>query len=454
MYFSMKYPLYSVITVLLPIILWHIVPGALHTTMDGLQNSWLFLRENPIIMLAIGGTSIAQYVQNFIYNIYELATAKFFRTYKFDSSISPTEYKLVYTACNGDGCKFVSPYYVMKNTFASSAKSVIEFYNILNPSTVYIALFNNVPCTIIDSLQSSAGANGLATNTLSITIPSLFASMFENYIRSIMGEKPVCEEGYGSYSAIKYVKSGRSNTTVRRAMNPTNYAFDEGVIERIMSKINTFIQPDTQSKYDREGRPYRLSILLHGPPGTGKTTIAKLIASFIKKDITVVTSSDNILSIFASCTTLYSIIVLEDVDSLFPARRSSGGEDANSALGNSPAPTCTFSDILNEMDGITAHEGRIVIMTTNHRDRLDQALLRKGRVDLDEYIGNATRYQIRACVTRKFPDISEVDMLKFLDTVPENAISMAHMQEYMLDNTTIESLMMNVHTLVPVCANL
>jgi chaperone BCS1 len=54
----------------------------------------------------------------------------------------------------------------------------------------------------------------------------------------------------------------------------------------------------------------------------------------------------------------------------------------------------TFSGLLNALDGVaSASSQRIVFMTTNHIDRLDPALIRPGRVDLQELLGDATPYQ-------------------------------------------------------------
>ena len=62
----------------------------------------------------------------------------------------------------------------------------------------------------------------------------------------------------------------------------------------------------------------------------------------------------------------------------------------------------TFTGLLNVLDGISASEGRLVFMTTNHRDALDQALIRPGRADVHVYIGNATVEQARQLFLRFF----------------------------------------------------
>lgn len=60
----------------------------------------------------------------------------------------------------------------------------------------------------------------------------------------------------------------------------------------------------------------------------------------------------------------------------------------------------TFSGLLNALDGVASSEERIIFMTTNHIERLDDALIRPGRVDLKEYIGDATPQQAKRLFVR------------------------------------------------------
>jgi ATP-dependent 26S proteasome regulatory subunit len=70
----------------------------------------------------------------------------------------------------------------------------------------------------------------------------------------------------------------------------------------------------------------------------------------------------------------------------------------------------TFSGLLNALDGVRSQEGRILMMTTNHREKLDPALLRPGRADM------ATIEQQQA----------------FANELPEFKINMAKLQGHFL----------------------
>ena len=70
-----------------------------------------------------------------------------------------------------------------------------------------------------------------------------------------------------------------------------------------------------------------------------------------------------------------SIILMEDIDGIFVERESvlrDKGEGERSV---------SFSGLINALDGVRSQEGRILFMTTNHREKLDPALMRPGRVD-------------------------------------------------------------------------
>ena len=122
------------------------------------------------------------------------------------------------------------------------------------------------------------------------------------------------------------------------------------------------------------GIPYKRSYLFYGPPGTGKSSLAQAVPREIMFSICFVNCSDRIndfnFNKLLNTAPKQSIILVEDVDSIFSERKNA---DHNNQL--------TFSGFLNAIDGVRSQEGRIIIMTTNYKERLDPALLRPGRVD-------------------------------------------------------------------------
>ena len=93
-----------------------------------------------------------------------------------------------------------------------------------------------------------------------------------------------------------------------------------------------------------------------------------------------------------------SMLILEDIDALFSDRISC--DSGNKSL-------ITFSAILNTLDGIARKNRLLTIMTTNHLDRLDQALVRPGRIDSVVEFKLASMEQIREMFTSYFGEAAE-----------------------------------------------
>jgi len=87
-----------------------------------------------------------------------------------------------------------------------------------------------------------------------------------------------------------------------------------------------------------------------------------------------------------------SIILLEDVDAMFKERSTM------------QTTKLSFSGFLNALDGVRSQEGQILFMTTNHKERLDPALLRPGRADVHVKLNYASEKQMIGLFTRFFPE--------------------------------------------------
>lgn len=112
----------------------------------------------------------------------------------------------------------------------------------------------------------------------------------------------------------------------------------------------------------------------------------------------------------------------------------------------------TFSGLLNMLDGVASAEARILFMTTNYLDRLDPALIRPGRVDVREYIGHATDYQLEA-IFRKFypsePQSSGGDFVAAVRAQVPGPVSMAQIQGFfMFHKDDAQAAIRNVDSMV------
>jgi hypothetical protein len=158
--------------------------------------------------------------------------------------------------------------------------------------------------------------------------------------------------------------------------------------------------------YDRKGIPWMLGFLFHGVGGCGKTSTIKAIGNMTGRHIICVSldsikTKTQLRALFqneelhvapngGSPPEVFRIplnkrlIVLEDVDAashIVLNRQSQPGSSKFASPGSPATETeedgITLADLLNTLDGPVEHPGRILIMTTNHPERLDPALIRK-----------------------------------------------------------------------------
>ncbi|CAI0392396.1 unnamed protein product [Linum tenue] len=141
--------------------------------------------------------------------------------------------------------------------------------------------------------------------------------------------------------------------------------------------------------YKRVGRAWKRGYLLYGPPGTGKSSLIASMANYMKFDIYDLQlssiSDDSELRRVLLATANRSILVIEDIDC--------GGDLPD-------RKTITLSGLLNFIDGLWSSCGdeRIIVFTTNHKDRLDSALLRPGRMDMHIHMSYCTSQGLKVLV--------------------------------------------------------
>ncbi len=204
---------------------------------------------------------------------------------------------------------------------------------------------------------------------------------------------------------IVYTSRGISWETFgepRRKRPIESVILDKGVKESMMSDVEDFLA--SAKWYSDRGIPYRRGYLLHGPPGSGKSSFIQALAGDLDYNIAILNLSergltDDRLNHLLTIIPRRTLVLLEDADAAFSNRRSQ--IDADGYRG----ANVTFSGLLNALDGVASAEERILFLTTNHLERLDSALIRPGRVDMTVKLGEATRWQAGKLWDRFYGDL-------------------------------------------------
>ena len=173
--------------------------------------------------------------------------------------------------------------------------------------------------------------------------------------------------------------------------------------------------------YDKLGHSMPRGILLHGPSGTGKTLLAKAVATQSEANFISVRgpellskwvgeSERGIREIFKRARqSAPCVVFFDEIDSIAPIR-GAGGETAVTER--------VVSQLLTELDGMENMHGVIVLAATNRADMIDPALLRPGRFDKIIQIplpDKESRKSILKINAEKIPTISEESDPKHID---------------------------------------
>ena len=155
---------------------------------------------------------------------------------------------------------------------------------------------------------------------------------------------------------------------------PDSVILKDGQYDCLAKDIQTFL--DNEATYQRLSQPWHRGYLFHGEPGTGKTSIARALAHQFEIPIHYLPMADlerdaDLISLVGDIKPR-SMLLIEDVD-VYHAATERDDEDN----------TTTLASMLNALDGVFTPHGLITVLTTNHKDRLDDALLRPGRIDVD-----------------------------------------------------------------------
>lgn len=303
--------------------------------------------------------------------------------------------------------------------------TIVEF---IDPNIGY----KIAPGIVFGQFLSKTDRDSITTYEYKITLTSS-----ENNYNSIVNFLKYCDDYYQKECIDRQkilVLSGFVNET----RNPeftvcdleTTKSFDNMFFEmkdKIIERLDSFQQHEEE--YKRLGIPYTLGFMFHGSPGTGKTSVIKAIARHTGRHIVIlpvdkIKSINDLKSIFLSnkidsytIPNQKRLYVFEEVDcgdwkDIVRSRTATIGEEkgggngkteladtlanvmqclvppehgkdaADSMIKKSDEKPLVLGDLLELLDGVIEMHSRMLIMTSNHPERIDAALMRPGRIDM------------------------------------------------------------------------
>ena len=256
-------------------------------------------------------------------------------------------------------------------------------------------------------------------------------------------------------SVFRAGSGGYWNRSTSRPSRPMQtVSLDPEKKEEILEDINEYLHPSTARWYAARGIPHRRGYLFYGPPGTGKTSLSFALAGIFGLSIYCISLNDKDIKESDLCILFDDlpdrcIVMLEDVDSAGlkreeePASGEAAKDDSDSGSDKdttketpkteTPTGNISLSALLNVIDGAAAHEGHVLIMTTNTPESLDAALIRPGRVDMQVGFTLATREQVRQTYVRMYTTTPE-------EQATSNRFSKVRSQAKVIDSETLKDM--------------
>ena len=231
-------------------------------------------------------------------------------------------------------------------------------------------------------------ASPLMSFLLSFVLPIVLFVCLGNFMNKKLMEKA------GGANSMMFGGVGKSNAKVyvqsTHGIRFADVAGEDEAKENLQEIVNYLHDP---KQYEEIGASMPKGILLVGPPGTGKTMLAKAVAGESNVPFFSISGSDFVemfVGVGASrVRDLFEqakqkapcILFIDEIDAIGRARGKNAGFSGNDEREN------TLNQLLTEMDGFQTNTGVIVLAATNRVDILDKALMRAGRFDRQIEVG-------------------------------------------------------------------
>lgn len=284
----------------------------------------------------------------------------------------------------------------------------------------------------ISFLKAIAGRdNSSATNSdydIKLYIFGKKAKKYSEEINNIL--KEYAKDKLYMYSVSGGTDNEEFNSIISdmhlRSMN--TLFFDNSVKEKVITHIQSFL--DNREIYEKRDLLYKTGILLYGDPGTGKSSLANAIAAHFNDSLIVIDMASfdkldvNTLSQSINADDNQYVILLEDIDCIFKSLDRT--DDSNITKDDLKI----VNKLLQFTDSNSSPNNVIFVATTNHFDKLDAAITRSGRFDLQiEVKGISKETAIKMC---KSFDLTDKEIDNIIKNV-EFPVNQSKLQEKILE---------------------
>ncbi|KAK0551737.1 hypothetical protein OC861_002203 [Tilletia horrida] len=266
-----------------------------------------------------------------------------------------------------------------------------------------------------DTTRANREVKDLDVSTFSLTrsfapLRSLVKLARKEYVQASIGNTSVYMPDSN--------RTGWAESYSRPRRSAEYVVLDDAKKAALFDDAKAFFDEENENWMAQRGLPFRRGYLLYGPPGNGKTSSVVALAGELDMDIYLLSLSDKnmdesaLLRLTQQCSTP-CILLLEDIDAIFTGRQREDekpsveeeeGQRSGRKSNSKSGAQLSFSSLLQVLDGAGSSEDRLLIMTTNHPEKLDPALIRPGRIDVRVCFENASRAQARDLFVRIFND--------------------------------------------------
>lgn len=249
------------------------------------------------------------------------------------------------------------------------------------------------------------------------------------------------DTSYVELLCTRYIQGDGLYENTNSAFKNTGFSkivLNESCKRKIIEQLDRF--KNDRDFYKEHGLNHKLIVLIHGEPGVGKTTLIKSIAGYLNRHVVQFDLAKNNIALLEQIDD-NNVIVIEDCDThgVLKDRKekysnkdkiatiyreiNSEFSDKNNQGTNTKKElqktNKSLSEILQLFDGLNNLDNMVVILTTNHKEVLDHALVRPGRIDLDIYMEPFTNKEVieyytthygndapRFVIPRKYKDLT------------------------------------------------